>query len=210
MQPVIAQRQGAAPRWIWPAALALLVLAVVVAIRFLNPPHTWTGMFMEPPMPVNDFSLTAAGDKPVHISDFRGKLVALYFGYTYCPDVCPTTLAELAAAMHDLGAEAKQVQVVFVSVDPDRDTPARLAEYVANFDPSFIGITGTPAEIAAAATPLGIYYKAHEGTAATGYLIDHTATVLVLDRQGSIRLLVPFGATGAEIAGDLHALLRMN
>ena len=90
------------------------------------------------------------------------------------------------------------------------DTPARLAEYVANFDPSFIGITGTPAEIAAAATPLGIYYKAHEGTAATGYLIDHTATVLVLDRQGSIRLLVPFGATGAEIAGDLHALLRMN
>ena len=80
MQPVMARRQGVAPRWIWPAALALLVLAIVVAIRFLNPPHTWAGMFMEPPMPVNDFSLTAAGDKPVRISDFRGKLVALYFG----------------------------------------------------------------------------------------------------------------------------------
>ena len=166
-------------------------------------------MLMDPLAPVNDFSLTAAGGKPVRISDFRGKLVALYFGYTYCPDVCPTTLAELAAGMRDLGADAQQVQVIFISVDPARDTPERLADYVANFDPSFIGITGSPEEIAAVATPLGIYYQAHEGTAATGYLVDHTATVMVLDRQGRLRLLLPFGTTGAQAASDLRALMRM-
>lgn len=203
------QRIMAWPRWAWLVILALLLVLAVGAIRIVNPPHTWTGMLMDPLAPVNDFSLTAAGGKPVRISDFRGKLVALYFGYTYCPDVCPTTLAELAAGMRDLGAEAQQVQVIFISVDPARDTPERLADYVANFDPSFIGITGSPEEIAAVATPLGIYYQAHEGTAATGYLVDHTATVMVLDRQGRLRLLLPFGTTGAQAASDLRALMRM-
>ena len=203
------QRIKAWPRWAWLVILALLLVLAVGAIRIVNPPHTWTGMLMDPLAPVNDFSLTAAGVKPVRLSDFRGKLVALYFGYTYCPDVCPTTLAELAAGMRDLGADAQQVQVIFISVDPARDTPERLADYVANFDPSFIGITGSPEEIAAVATPLGIYYQAHEGTAATGYLVDHTATVMVLDRQGRLRLLLPFGTTGAQAASDLRALLRM-
>ncbi len=203
------QRIKAWPRWAWLVILALLLVLAVGAIRIVNPPHTWTGMLMDPLAPVNDFSLTAAGGKPVRLSDFRGKLVALYFGYTYCPDVCPTTLAELAAGMRDLGADAQQVQVIFISVDPARDTPERLADYVANFDPSFIGITGSPEEIAAVATPLGIYYQAHEGTAATGYLVDHTATVMVLDRQGRLRLLLPFGTTGAQAASDLRALLRM-
>lgn len=203
------QRIMAWPRWAWLVILALLLVLAVGAIRIVNPPHTWTGMLMDPLAPVNDFSLTAAGGKPVRISDFRGKLVALYFGYTYCPDVCPTTLAELAAGMRDLGADAQQVQVIFISVDPARDTPERLADYVANFDPSFIGITGSPEEIAAVATPLGIYYQAHEGTAATGYLVDHTATVMVLDRQGRLRLLLPFGTTGAQAASDLRALMRM-
>lgn len=203
------QRIKAWPRWAWLVILALLLVLAVGAIRIVNPPHTWTGMLMDPLAPVNDFSLTAAGGKPVRLSDFRGKLVALYFGYTYCPDVCPTTLAELAAGMRDLGADAQQVQVIFISVDPARDTPERLADYVANFDPSFIGITGSPEAIAAVATPLGIYYQAHEGTAATGYLVDHTATVMVLDRQGRLRLLLPFGTTGAQAASDLRALLRM-
>lgn len=203
------QRIMAWPRWAWLVILALLLVLAVGAIRIVNPPHTWTGMLMDPLAPVNDFSLTAAGGKPVRISDFRGKLVALYFGYTYCPDVCPTTLAELAAGMRDLGADAQQVQVIFISVDPARDTPERLADYVANFDPSFIGITGSPEEIAAVATPLGIYYQTHEGTAATGYLVDHTATVMVLDRQGRLRLLLPFGTTGAQAASDLRALMRM-
>jgi len=203
------QRIKAWPRWAWLVILALLLVLAVGAIRIVNPPHTWTGMLMDPLAPVNDFSLTAAGGKPVRLSDFRGKLVALYFGYTYCPDVCPTTLAELAAGMRDLGADAQQVQVIFISVDPARDTPERLADYVANFDPSFIGITGSPEEIAAVATPLGIYYQAHEGTAATGYLVDHTATVMVLDRQGRLRLLLPFGTTGAQAASDLRALMRM-
>lgn len=203
------QRIMAWPRRAWLVILALLLVLTVGAIRIVNPPHTWTGMLMDPLAPVNDFSLTAAGGKPVRISDFRGKLVALYFGYTYCPDVCPTTLAELAAGMRDLGADAQQVQVIFISVDPARDTPERLADYVANFDPSFIGITGSPEEIAAVATPLGIYYQAHEGTAATGYLVDHTATVMVLDRQGRLRLLLPFGTTGAQAASDLRALMRM-
>jgi protein SCO1/2 len=95
-----------------------------------------------------------------------------------------------------------------VTVDPERDTPEALAKYVANFDPRFIGLSGTPDQIAAAATPLGIYYQKHDGTAATGYLVDHTASVAVIDQNGYLRLVFPFGTSGEEIASDLAHLLN--
>ncbi|RME86098.1 MAG: SCO family protein [Caldilineae bacterium] len=157
----------------------------------------------------NDFTLTAHTGERVSLADFRGKYVILYFGYTFCPDVCPTTMAQLAQAMKLLDApKAERVQVLFVSVDPERDTPERLAQYVPAFDPTFIGLTGTPDEIAAAATPMGIYYAKNEVGGASGYLVDHTASVMVLDEEGRVRLIWPYGTTAAEMAEDLDHLLR--
>lgn len=193
-----------------PALLrALLVLFVVlVAATGCGRPYTYHGMLLESPNPAADFTLTGASGQPVSLSDFRGKLVVLYFGYTFCPDVCPTTMTELTKAIKALGPKASDVQVIMVSVDPERDTPERVAEYVRYFDPSFIGLSGTPEEVAAAATPFGIYYEKHEGTAATGYLVDHTATLNVIDKEGRMRLVLPFGTSGEDIADDLAHLLR--
>jgi protein SCO1/2 len=115
---------------------------------------------------------------------------------------------EIAGAMDILGKDASQVQTIMVSVDPERDTPEQLAEYVAHFDPNFLGVTGTPEEIAELATLYGIYYEKHEGSEASGYLIDHTATVMVIDQEGYLKLLLPFGTTAQDMADDLAYLLK--
>ena len=196
------------PSWLW------IVLAIVGALLFvvvgflLLRPYQYHGLLLESPKPAADFTLVAAGGKEVKLSDYRGKLVVLYYGYTFCPDVCPTTLAEVTKAVQALGKKADDVQVVMITVDPERDTPERLAEYMAFFDPSFVGLSGTPDQIAAAATPFGIYYQKHEGTPASGYLVDHTATVNVLDREGRMRLVWPFGTEGEAMAADLKQMLK--
>jgi protein SCO1 len=182
------------------------VLIVVLATVLLGP-YRFHGSELRTPKPAKDITLTGPGGKPVSLSDFKGKLVVLYFGYTYCPDVCPTTLAELAQAMRKLGKKADQVQVVMVTVDPDRDTPEHLAEYLAYFNPTFVGLSGTPEQIAAAAAAYGIYYHKNEGTPASGYTVDHTATLTALDEQGQVRLFWPYGTAGDDIAADLSHLV---
>jgi protein SCO1/2 len=172
-------------------------------------PYEYRGIAMPAPERVSDFSLTAQDGEPVRLSDFRGHIAVLYFGYTYCPDVCPTTLATLANALDDLkAADRDQVQVMLVTVDPERDSPEVLAGYLAHFDPAFIGLTGSAGEIAQAAEAFGIYYQKAEGSQATGYLVDHTATVSVLDREGRLRLLYSFGTPAEDIAADLKHLIH--
>lgn len=171
-------------------------------------PHAFHGTLLQSPSEAHDFTLTSNTGQQVSLSDFRGKLVLLYFGYTFCPDVCPTTLAEIAAAMKILGKNAGDVQVIMISVDPERDTPAKLAEYVAHFDPRFLGVTGTPEKIAEIATLYGIFYQKNEGSDATGYLIDHTATVTVVDQDGHVKLVLPFGTGAKDIADDLTYLIN--
>jgi len=144
----------------------------------------------------------------VSLNDFRGKVVLLYFGYTYCPDVCPATLVELKQAVAEIGNKADRVQVIMISVDPERDTPAQLQEYVNHFHESFIGLTGTEEEILGITTQYGVFYEKHEGTANSGYLIDHTATVTVIDREGHLRLLYSFNTPSEDIAEDLRYLVR--
>lgn len=191
--------------------LLLILLAALVwaaasgRLPFGNP--NFHGVLMQSPDPVPDFTLTDQNGQPVSLSDFRGKLVLLYFGYTFCPDVCPTTLNELKKAQAALGKSAGDVQVIMVSVDPERDTPEKLGEYLLHFDPSFIGLTGTEEELLTAATPLGIFFSKDEGTAATGYLVNHTATVSLIDADGYLRLVYPYGTTGADIAADAKRLL---
>lgn len=182
--------------------------ALFLAIRPFLGPSEWHGMVIQSNFPVTNFTLTGTEGEPVSLIDFRGQVVMLYFGYTFCPDVCPATMVELDDAMEILGSKSEAVQVVMITLDPERDTPEALQKYVTHFNESFIGLTGTPEELIAVTAPMGIFYERHEGSAASGYLIDHTATVAVLDKEGKLRLVYPFGVTGEEMAADLKYLVR--
>ncbi len=187
-------------------ALAALLLVGWAAYTYLWP-RTYHSTLIEVPRPAPDFVLQAL-DGPHRLRDFRGRVVVLFFGYTHCPDVCPTTLAEMKQVMQRLGAKAERVQFIMITVDPERDTPQRMAEYVTHFDPRFLGLSGDSETIARIATQYGIYYQKHAGTTASGYLVDHTASLVVVDTQGYVRLLVPPTLTPPEIAEDLLTLLR--
>jgi protein SCO1/2 len=191
---------------------AVPLLALLVALAGCRPSAAdFNGTFLDPPMPAHDVTLAAA-EGPVQLSDFAGDLVVLNFGYTSCPDVCPATLATLARAKDLLGEDGEGVQVVFVSVDPERDRPQRASSYAAAFDPSFVGLSGSEDAIADAASAFGVYYEKADTTATTeaGYLVDHTATVFVLDREGRARLLWSFGTDAEAMASDLRALNRLS
>jgi protein SCO1/2 len=154
-----------------------------------------------------DFALTDHNGKPRTLADFKGKVVVMFFGYTQCPDVCPTTMAELAAVMKELGPKADQVQVLFVTVDPARDTPALLKEYVPAFDPRFLGLYGDAAATAKVAKDFKVFVGKVEGATPGSYTIDHTAGSYVFDRDGKLRLFVRNGQGPAPIAHDLKILL---
>lgn len=183
--------------------LALFAWLVLPRLR----PYQFNGTVLQSAMPVPDFTLTSA-DGPVSLSDYRGELVVLYFGYTFCPDVCPTTLSDVNKALAQLGNKAEDVQMIMVSVDPARDDPAKLAEYVQFFNPTFIGVTGTDDEVRSAATPFGIWYEAHAEEGASGYLVDHVATLNVIDREGHLKLVIGPGTGADDIAADLRYMLR--
>lgn len=187
------------------SVLALLVVALV-GLRLFRP-YIFVGTVIQSPEPSFDFTLESSSG-PVSLSDFQGKVVVLYFGYTFCPDVCPTTMTDLAKAMKILGRTAEDVQVIMVSVDPERDTPDKLETYVHAFDPTFLGLTGTPEQIAEVAARYGVYYAKHEGSDASGYLIDHTATVMVINAEGRLKLLESFGTSPEEIARDLEHVVN--
>jgi protein SCO1/2 len=168
---------------------------------------TFHGTFLDGEQPAEEFTLVGADGQDVAISDYRGKLVVMYFGYTFCPDICPLTLSKLADAREQLGDDAGDVQVVMITVDPARDTPEDVQTHAQRFDPSFVGLGGSPEQLSAVATELGIYIQKQPGTEATGYLVDHTASVLVLDQEGALRLVMPFDQTVDEVREDLSNLL---
>jgi len=171
-------------------------------------PPDYHGVVMPSPKLMSDFTLTSSSGEQVSLSDYRDKVALLYFGYTYCPDVCPATLGELAKARRELEPEEREaVQVIMVSVDPERDTPETLGQYLSHFDPSFVGLTGTEEELAAATKPFGIFYQKNEGSVESGYLLDHTATVAALDKDGYLRLIYHFNTPGEDIAADLKRLV---
>lgn len=188
--------------------VVLLVIGAGAAYTWLRP-YQSHGFMLDTATPATDFTLNAAGNQRVSLSDYRGKIVLLYFGYTHCPDVCPTTLADIRVALSQLEAKADEIQVIMVSVDPERDSPEWLADYVHRFDDRFLGITGPLAQITELATAYDIRFQKHAGSVATGYLIDHTAKVTVIDRQGNTRMFFPFGLTSEEMAEDLRYLLTL-
>jgi protein SCO1/2 len=154
------------------------------------------------------FRLTDHNGKTRTLADFRGKAVVIFFGYTQCPDVCPTTMAEMKAVMEQLGADAQRVQVLFVTLDPERDTQALLANYVPAFDPNFLGLYGDLETTSKTAKEFRIFYQKHAGPTPTSYTLDHTAGSYVFDPQGRVRLFVRHGDGGANLAADLRMLLK--
>lgn len=154
-----------------------------------------------------DFALTDHNGKPRTMADFRGKAVVIFFGYTQCPDVCPTTMTGMAEAMKLLGEDASKVQVLFVTVDPERDTPQLLAQYVPVFNPSFLGLYADAQTIARTAQEFRIFYKKQPGSTPTTYTVDHTAGSYVYDPRGRLRLYIKHGEKPEVIAKDLRLLI---
>ena len=152
-----------------------------------------------------DFTLTAHTGKPVKASDFNGKVVIMFFGFTNCPDICPPTMAKLAQLMQHLGEDSKKVQVLFITVDPEHDTPAQLAKFVPAFSPSFIGLTGTDKEIAAVAQE---YKVAYGKNSQNPTYVDHSSGILIKDAKGKLRLLVKNDVALDDLEHDVRALLK--
>jgi protein SCO1/2 len=154
-----------------------------------------------------DFALTDHTGKPRTMADFKGKVVIMFFGYTQCPDVCPTTMAEMTEVLKQLGPQADQVQVLFVTVDPERDTQELLAQYVPAFDKRFIGLRGTPEQTAAVAKEFKVMYNKVAGSSKDNYTVDHTAASYVFDKDGKLRLLLRNGQGVAPAVHDIKLLL---
>jgi len=156
-----------------------------------------------------DFRLPDQNGQVRRLADFKGKAVVVFFGYTQCPDVCPTTMSELAEVKRQLGPDGDRLQGIFISIDPARDTPELLKAYMVNFDPSFIALRAeSPEQLAALAKDFKIYYKKVEGKTPTSYTMDHSAGAYLYDPQGRLRLFARYGAGPQALLSDLKILLK--
>lgn len=190
--------------------MSFLLIAAVAAGAFLfAKPDTFRGTAYAEPYPAaSEIALTRDDGTQFRLSEMQGKVVLLFFGYTSCPDVCPTTMAELKQALGKVGAKADQVRVVYVTVDPERDTPERVQQYVDHFNPDFIGLSGSETELAKVWNDYGIFREVVSGTSAAGYLVNHTARVTMIDQQGNLRVSFPFDTPLENIVHDLKLLLN--
>ena len=167
-------------------------------------PALKAGVF-EPPRQAPEFALRGSDGAELSLARYRGKLVLMSFGFTNCAAVCPTTLATLAQARQALGAQAGAVQVLFVTVDPERDDPARLKAYLAAFDSSFVGGCGTPEALAAMRKSYGVV--ARKVPMSSGYAVDHTSSIFLIDRDGKLRAMMPYGRDAKDFVHDIQLLL---
>lgn len=187
-----------------------LIAAIGLAIFLFSEPAGFRGTTYGEPYPVaQEFELSRGDGSRLRLSEMRGKAVLLFFGYTSCPDVCPTTLAELKQALDELGQEnAQQVQVVFITVDPERDTPERVQEYVDHFNPNFIGLGGSESELVPVWQKYGVFREIVDGSSAAGYIVNHTARVTLIDQDGNLRVSFAFETPVEDIVHDLKLLLK--
>jgi protein SCO1/2 len=190
------------------ALSGLMLLVPVLSALAADQAALKSGTF-DPPRAAPEFTLPASTGEEFRLASQRGKVVVLGFGFSHCPDVCPVTLAVLAQVRKQLGELADQMQVVYVTVDPERDTPERLREYLMLFDRSFIGVAGAPEQLKKLRDAYGILAaRAENKGAPDGYVVHHSTYVYLIDRAGLLRALVPFGKSAADIAHDIKILLQ--
>lgn len=169
-------------------------------------PHQYHGSLIEPAQVAPEISLAKADGTAFRLSEQQGKVVLIFFGYTHCPDVCPLTLGEFKQIKESLGSRAADVEFVFITVDPEQDTPQIMADHTARFDPEFIGLSGSQADLEPVWKSYGVYHQ--KVPASVGYMMDHSAFTYVVDRQGSLRLTYSFGTPVEDLLSDVEALLK--
>ena len=199
---------------LWAGVGMILGLAAIFAGFTLTRPYSFRGSLIDPPVPAADFTLTDSQGIDFTLSDQTGSLVLVFFGYTTCPDVCPATLGEMKQvrqrllADSRLGDTADAVRYVFITVDPQRDTPDRMGKYTATFDPAIIGLTGTEEQLELVWKSYGVYRAISETDSAAGYLVDHTARIYLIDQGGNLRLTYAFGTPVDDLLQDVRYLLK--
>lgn len=188
-------------------ALVLASAALPLIVGACSRPYVFHGVDITGVPYASGFDLTDFDGKRRTLADFAGKVVVMYFGYTQCPDVCPAAMQVVASALDDLGDKARDVQFLFVTVDPQRDTPEILKAYVTHFNPTFLALTGTPQQIERTARDFKVYYKKIPGRTPGSYTMDHTAAFYLFDPKGRIRVFEREGVEPKPLAEDLRALI---
>ncbi len=188
----------------------VLLLLVGAAVFVFAKPANFRGTTFAEPYPVaSEIDLTRSDGSRFRLSEMRGEVVLLFFGYTSCPDVCPATLAELRQSLSELEEQdAQQVKVVFVTVDPERDSPQRVQEYVDQFNPAFIGLSGPETSLEKVWAEYGVYREIADEQSAAGYIVNHTARVSLIDQQGNLRVSFSFDTPVEDIVHDLKIVLK--
>ena len=189
------------------AAGALSISAAAILTGCSKSPVAFQGVDITGADYAGDFQLADHNGQQRSLKDFAGKVVVVFFGFTQCPDVCPTSMQELAEVKQILGKDGDRLQGIFVTVDPDRDTPEVLKAYMANFDPSFLALRGSPEQLAAVAKDFKIYYKKVDGKTSTSYTMDHSAGSYVYDPAGRLRVYNRYGSGAQALAADVKTLL---
>lgn len=190
--------------------IATVIVIALLGIILLINPFKFHDHLLEPPFPVADFSLQTAGNQSFRLSEQQGKVVLLFFGYTGCDDVCPTTLATFKEVHDLLKDDAQKVRFVMITTDPDRDTPDKVAGYVAQFSPDFIGLGGSSSELESVWKELGVFVDKEKSKKETGYILMHTASVYVIDQNGILQLLLPYGTSATDMTDDIVQMLKQS
>lgn len=175
---------------------------------FLSGDYEYQGSLIDPPVPAADFELNDQYGNPYRLSDQKGKIILIFFGYTNCPDVCPVTLSEFKNIKKALGDKSNDVEFVFITVDPERDNKDHLNKYLSRFDPAFIGLSEDRSVLEQVWADYGVYQEQIETESAIGYLVDHSSRTYVIDSQGNWKLTYPFGIETRKIIQDLNHMLQ--
>lgn len=222
MSNSVQPKQTFSPLTLVLAAFSMIALVAVIVIIFTGQPNTETEVpaiveeggdefsgitEVEPAEPIEDFTLNSTNGDPVNLSDYRGKWVLIYFGFTFCPDFCPATLLDFKQVKETLGEDADQVEFMMISVDGERDTPEVLSTYLQRYDESFVGLTGMPEEVQPVAQEFGVHFEKRENPGSEYYTVDHTISVFLVNPEGEWTTLYTHGTDPTMIAEDIQSKL---